>query len=397
MQPTNKTNQFIKFLKDDKFIEWKLCPTDELQTYWDEFLRQNPEEEAHFRLAEIHFSRIKLSSWQLSSEKKRKATERLIKSLHTHRKRRNLNHMVYIAAAFAALLIITILYMQRNSTPSMIHPGTPSDYIVGNELESQDILFMTGNGTTSFQEDVDIEIKQGEKAEIKGSSQGEKVILMAEHTMNKLVVPYGKRSRLTLPDGTQVWLNSGSILEFPSSFTGDTRRVSLSGEMYIEVVHNTEKAFVVETSGFAVQVFGTSFNVSSYRGNHPSVVLVEGSVGLTSATTRKELILVPNEQAILSDEGFFDKKTVNTELFTSWKDGYLTFNDTPVSEALKQIERYYNLLFNFGENVALDGLTCTGKIILSDNLDNVMTALSLISSTGYKKEDKTIYIYKNDD
>ena len=114
MQPTNNTNQFIKFLQDDKFIEWKLCPTDELQTYWDEFLRQNPEEEAHFRLAEIHFSRIKLSSWQLSSEKKRKATERLIKSLHTHRKRRNLNHMVYIAAAFAALLIITILYMQRN-------------------------------------------------------------------------------------------------------------------------------------------------------------------------------------------------------------------------------------------------------------------------------------------
>jgi len=92
--------------------------------------------------------------------------------------------------------------------------------------------------------------------------------------------------------------------------------------------------------------------------------------------------------------GIFDKKTVDVQLYTSWKDGYLTFNDTPISEALKQIGRYYNLSFNFGNNISFEGLTCTGKIILSENLDNVMTTLSLISSTVYKKEGKTIYIYK---
>ncbi|HBX18829.1 MAG TPA: iron dicitrate transport regulator FecR, partial [Porphyromonadaceae bacterium] len=80
--------------------------------------------------------------------------------------------------------------------------------------------------------------------------------------------------------------------------------------------------------------------------------------------------------------------------FISWKNGYLTFEDTPVIEALKQIERYYNLSFNFDEEVSFQGLTCTGKIILSDNLDNVMTTLALISSTTYKKEDTQIYIYK---
>ena len=81
--------------------------------------------------------------------------------------------------------------------------------------------------------------------------------------------------------------------------------------------------------------------------------------------------------------------------FISWKDGYLTFEDTPVIEALKQIERYYNLSFSYGDDVSFQGLTCTGKIILSDNLDNVMMALTLISGTKYKKEGKLIYIYKS--
>jgi ferric-dicitrate binding protein FerR (iron transport regulator) len=158
------------------------------------------------------------------------------------------------------------------------------------------------------------------------------------------------------------------------------------------VAPDKQKTFIVQTAGFAVKVFGTKFNVSSY--SHSSVVLVEGSVSLSSTAGSDELVLSPNEQAVLSDMGIFDKKTVDVKRYTSWKDGYLTFYDTPIQEALKQIERYYNLSFNFGNNVSFDGLTCTGKIILSENLDNVMTTLSLISSTVYKKEGKTIYIYK---
>jgi len=142
--------------------------------------------------------------------------------------------MGYVAAACAAVLIISISYLQRDQSSSVRDQVISSDYIVGNELESQDILFTTGNITTSFQENVDITIQQGKTAQIKTPQQGEKEIVMAENAMNKLVVPYGKRSKIILPDGTQAWLNSGSILEFPSSFTGETRTVKLSGEMYIE-------------------------------------------------------------------------------------------------------------------------------------------------------------------
>lgn len=393
MRSKTDNNRFVRFLKDEKFIEWKLFPTAELQAYWDEFLRQHPGEEDHLRLAETYFNRINFSSYQLSPGKKKIATERLKRSLHNHDRKHNLRLVAYAAAACTIALVITLFYQQREQTPSISKPATSPDYIVGNELESQDILFTTGNNTTAFQENVDIHIQNDKTAQIKTSRHGEKEIVMEQHAMNKLIVPYGKRSKIILPDGTQAWLNSGSMLEFPSSFTGDTRTVKLSGEMYIEVAPDRNSAFIVQTSDFKVAVFGTKFNVTSYDGSRSSVVLVEGSVGLSS-TGREELILSPNEQAVLSDVGTFERKKVDVQLYTSWKDGYLTFNDTPILEALKQIERYYNLSFNFGNNVSFDGLTCTGKIILSDNLDNVMTTLSLISSTGYRKEGKTIYIYK---
>jgi len=139
---------------------------------------------------------------------------------------------------------------------------------------------------------------------------------------------------------------------------------------------------------------GTKFNVSTYAGSLSSVILVEGSVSLQSVN-KQELFLLPEEQAIYSEStGTFNTQRVDIHSFISWKDGYLTFEDTPITEALKQIERYYNLSFNYDDNVSFQNLTCTGKIILSENLDNVMTALTLISATKYKKEDKLIYIYK---
>jgi hypothetical protein len=263
---------------------------------------------------------------------------------------------------------------------------------VGNERESEDILFITGNRTAAFQSNVDIRIDDDNTAQIKREDAIDEEISIERNTMNKLVVPYGKRSKIVLSDGTRVWLNSGSSLEFPSAFSPEKREVFLSGEMYIEVAPDKSRSFYVHISAFDVKVYGTKFNVSSYGESASSVVLVEGSVGLQTAA--EEILLLPDEQATYTHGGAFEKRKVDACTLVSWKDGYLTFEDTPVIEALKQIERFYNLSFNYGGNVSFQGLTCTGKIILSDNPDNVMTALTLISSTKYKKENKRIYIYK---
>lgn len=393
MQLKTDANSFIRFLKNEKFIEWKLFSTDELNTYWEEYLRQYPGEKDDILLAEKYFRSINVLSLEMPQEKKKEAILRLEQSLSTYSRKRRIRRLAYVAAACVAALVISVLYLQKEMNRSRDELLASSGYIVGSELKAEDILFITGNRTATFQGNVDIQIQGDKTARVRSEDAEDAEISIEQHAMNKLIVPYGKRSKIILPDGTQAWLNSGSMLEFPSSFTGGTRTVKLSGEMYIEVAPDRNSAFIVQASDFKVAVFGTKFNVTSYDGSRSSVVLVEGSVGLSS-TGREELILSPNEQAVLSDVGTFDRKKVDVQLYTSWKDGYLTFNDTPILDALKQIERYYNLSFNFGNNVSFDGLTCTGKIILSENLDNVMTTLSLISSTGYRKEGKTIYIYK---
>jgi hypothetical protein len=394
MQFNRDDNNFIRFLKDEKFIEWKLFPTDELNKYWEEFLLQFPDKRKDIKLAEKHFRHIKLSSYKQSPGKKQEAAKRLEKSLRRYYIKNNVRRFAFAAAACAAVLVLSLLYLHEKLYKSRNQLITSSEYIVGNELKQEDIMFITGNETASFQHNIDIQISSEKTAQIRSEYQDAEEISIEQHTMNKLIVPYGKQSRITLADGTQVWLNSGTTLEFPSSFTKNKREVYLTGEMYIEVAPDKNRSFYVHTSDFNVRVYGTKFNASSYAGSPASVVLVEGSIGLQSDDGKQELRLSPDEQAVYSDNGTFQTKRVNVQPFISWKDGYLTFEDTPVTEALKQIERYYNLSFNYGDEVSFQGITCTGKIILSDNLDNVMTALTLISAMKYKKKDKLIYIYK---
>ncbi len=385
-------NNFIHFLKDEKFIEWKLFSTDELDTYWEKYLQQHPDEKRDILLAEKYLKKISVPPLKITKEKKQEAILHLEQSLFAFKRKRNFRRFVY-AAACAAILVFSTLYIQREMNPFGKKMDASKNYIVGSKLESENILFITGNETVSFQANVEIEIREDKIAQIKSEQKENREISIEQYTPNKLIIPYGKRSRVTLSDGTQVWLNSGSSLEFPSTFTGNSREIYLSGEMYIEVAPNNHKPFYVHTSEYDIKVYGTRFNVSSYSGSSSSVVLVEGSIGLQS-NGKQELLLSPEEQAVYAGNGDFQTQKVDVTPFISWKDGYLTFEDTPVIEALRQIERYYNLSFNYDDTISFQGLTCTGKIILSENLDNVMIALTLISGTKYKKEDKLIYIYK---
>ena len=384
---------FIRYLKDDKFIEWKLFQTDELNLYWAEFLEKNPKEKDNIVLADQHFQRIRFSSDGLSKEIKLGALKRLEQSLNEFSRKRRIFRCVYIGAASVAILILSVVCINKIESRFFDKQMASNDYIVGSELTSEDILFISGNKTESFKNDIDIQIDGNKKARVKDGNDEEKNVDIVQDAINKLIIPYGKRSKVVLSDGTKVWLNSGSTLEFPTRFSENSREIKLSGEIYIEVTQDKKKPFLIHTPEYNVRVYGTKFNVSSYSGSTSSVVLVEGSVGLQSAN-KKELYLSPNEQAVYTGSGTFKTKKIDVNPFICWKDGYLIFEDTPISEVLSRISRYYNLSFNYEKDTTLKEQTCTGKIILSDNLDNVLTTLSLISSTQYRKENNLIYIYK---
>ena len=329
----------------------------------------------------------------LGSNEQEELLNRIQTTIHNKKRTRigrRLIASVATSAACAVLIILFTMLFKDNDTESEFNGGM----IVGELLNSEDVQLVTNNNTISFNDNIEISLDEKGTAQINQRNKEIKKIELKRNDLNSLIIPFGKRSDLILADGTKIWLNSGTVLEFPAQFDENERVINLkSGEIYLEVKHDDNKPFYVITQDIRVEVHGTSFNVTSYDNLNSTVILVEGHVSLRKNGVNRSVSLYPNELAVYNSESLeFDKKEVNVEDYTSWKDGYLSLNKTPMTEVLKRISRYYNLSFNYDNSVELQNRSCTGKIQLSENLENVMTTISLLTSTSYEIENNRIYI-----
>lgn len=381
-------------LQDSNFVLWQLTKDSFLDAYWEEVINNNPALKEEIDKAIQVFPKIKLDQNKLTETEYDFLSNRIHSSLLHIRQKKRIRLIIQYATAACIALIVGFSFYYLNPTPEKI-PSLAEHAITSENLEKKDIYLITDTKTSTFSQNVHVQVDKNGSTIIKDADGNKSTIIKkSKSIMNKLVVPYGKRSQLELSDGTKVWLNSGSVLEFPSVFTGNTRTINLTGEMYIEVVKNPQIPFYVNTPNMQVKVYGTSFNISAYPDNDSqSVVLVKGSVGIKNKSD-KEMMLIPNEMLTYENHKW-SKSKVDIIKYTSWKDGYIVLDRTPIYNVLKQIERYYNLSFNIDKNLDLQTRTCTGKIYLSDNLDNVMTTISLLSSTRYDRNNKTIYININ--
>lgn len=381
---------YTDFLKDRQFIQWQLMPDEKLNSYWEVFFMQHPKLEKESQKAITYLKKRGMNKSTLSRIEHIELLERIQKTIRQEKKIKR-HRLLWYASTVAAIGLIVIGI--RLFPPALESIATPDiELITGELLNNQDIQLITSGEAISFQNNVEVMLYGEGTAEIVQNNNETSKIKIAKDKLNSLIVPYGKRSTLTLADGSKIWLNSGSVLEFPAQFGGKKREIRLTaGEMYIEVSPDKEKPFYVQTANFNVRVYGTKFNILNYSGSPQSVILVEGSVSLQSKG-HKELFIKPNEKAVYSESGLFDRHNVDVNQYISWKDGYLSFDKTPMTEVLQQIGRYYNLSFNFDNDIHLQKRTCTGKIYLSDNLDNVMTTVTLLTSTKYEKQDNRIYI-----
>lgn len=388
----SELKHYTDFLKEPDFVQWQLTSDEALESYWLEFIQKNPHLENEFSQAITSLKKEILNKNTLSKTEQSELLYKIEQTLQASKKQKQRKIIVqYVAASVAvALLLIGITFFLPKG--NNINEISNESLIVGELLNNEDIKFITNEKSMSFQNDVEVKLDKRGTVEITQKDKEAINIEVDNAKINTLIVPYGKRSTITLADGTKVWLNSGSVLEFPSQFANNKREIKLkSGEIYIEVSPDKNKPFNVITSDLNVRVYGTKFNISNYNDAPHTVVLIEGSVSIQTNES-KEVILNPNELVKLSENGSFEKTKVDGNEYISWKDGYLTLNKTPMSEILNQISRYYNLSFDFEKDVNLKNKTCTGKIYLSENLDNVMTTLTLLSSTQYKRDKNSIYI-----
>lgn len=166
---------------------------------------------------------------------------------------------------------------------------------------------------------------------------------------SEMFTPNGSKTKLDLPDGSTVWLNDGSKLRFPQQFNKKTRTVYLNGEAYFNIHHNSKKPFVVKTPEINIRVLGTKFNVMAYMDESTIETTVEEGKVLIErineqGDTKKIVELGPDQQSVYnknSGETYTNK--VNTDEFTSWKDGKLILRNDPLEIAVKKLERWYNV------------------------------------------------------
>jgi ferric-dicitrate binding protein FerR (iron transport regulator) len=150
----------------------------------------------------------------------------------------------------------------------------------------------------------------------------------------------GNLNELELEDGSVIWLNKGATLSYPEKFTGDTRYVKLSGEAYFEVARDERHPFIVTTDNSEITVLGTSFNVNS-TSIHTQVSVVTGKVQVASNTTKEQIILDPNQAAIITRGNIIRFETTNQN-FLAWKTGIFEFLNTPIEQVVLDLNTYYD-------------------------------------------------------
>lgn len=218
---------------------------------------------------------------------------------------------------------------------------------------------------------------------------GEDRLKMVEISTNPGIV-----STFDLPDGSKVWLNTNSSLTYTDNFKTGKRLVELNGEGYFEVVKNTKKPFIVKVSSlYAVEVLGTSFNVSAYQDdNIIETTLAEGSVKITaSAEDGNNIIclLRPNEKAeYQKGSKQLETKQVNTDVDTGWINGEIIFKQESMSNVLKKLSRHYNVEFDVKDQEVMDAvITARFK---DEQLSQVMEYLKVASGIKYVIHKPTI-------
>jgi len=173
--------------------------------------------------------------------------------------------------------------------------------------------------------------------------------------MNRIVTPIGGEYQVELPDGTVVWLNADSYLEFPSKFSDKQRKVVAKGELYFDVAKNKDWPFVVESNGMKLRVLGTEFNLRAYSDENEMVsTLVEGSV-LVSNSRGDQVILRPGRQvSVNTSSKVMQEKQANVEVVTAWKNGKFIFDNQRIEDIMYDLARWYDVKIFFANSKVKD-------------------------------------------
>mgnify|MGYP001371631022 FL=1 len=215
-----------------------------------------------------------------------------------------------------------------------------------------------------------------------------------EEEYNRIIVPKGRRSMIVLADNSKIWINSGSKVIYPRTFSTGKRQIFVEGEVFLKVACNEAKPFVVSTSAFEVEVLGTSFNISAHKGSSQAdVVLVEGAVDVKDHLER-HIKMQPNERVELNEAGIAKKESVNALDYIHWVDGVWVLDGKPLKEVIRYLVDYYGRPIHCDPSV--ENELCYGKLFLNEELDKVLESIRQTLPEVLSARKDVVYINNNE-
>lgn len=391
----NNSYEISELIK--RSITGEILPEEKL--ILNNWLKESDENrELYEKLKSIDFQLDKLS--QYSSFNKERIKKNIEKELFP---KSAFNHKTYWYKYAAAILIpivfiigYSLLFKQNKeitlaNIDESITPGTQKATLVLSNGEN--IILDAKKNKNTFNEGGVVITNQENK--LNYLSGGEKSYFgRSELVYNELKTPRGGGYNLQLSDGTNVWLNSGSSLRFPVSFTDTVRQVYLSGEAYFDVSHNG-KPFMVTTNNLNVHVLGTQFNLSAYEDEKEIVTtLVEGKVAITllDSNAVQDKILTPGLQSRVNKESrAIGIEKVNTSQFTSWIHGKLEFNNQDLEYVMKRLSRWYDFNYSFANNNAKK-YRFSARVNTDESISEILKMLEMTTSVKFQIEENNIIV-----
>lgn len=221
------------------------------------------------------------------------------------------------------------------------------------------------------------------------SNQTEETVVLAT---TKIETGIGERSKVTLPDGSAVWVNACSSITFDNTFGDEMRAVSLQGEAYFDVHTDSMKPFLVHTDHFTYRVTGTSFNVYSFNEeDETSIALLEGGVTIEYGTAKEKLY--PGEMFSYNKRtGKGLRENVNVAHISSWRHGEFTFDNLTFEELAKRLERTLDVQFVF-ENKRIAREHFGGTLRDNYSLETILKVIKTSIPIRYKIDENKVIIY----
>jgi len=342
--------------------------------------------------AELHYLITRSLGQENAEQYKKELLSKFDLLVRSKRKRRQA--WLRYAAIFIGLIGISTLLLLRNNSPKTVGQQEVTivlDNGTTKELSNKDASIVTrSNNIIAEQDGFKIVYK---KVSIENDDLDEPLVY------NTLNVPYGKKFEIVLSDGTQVYLNSGSSLTYPTAFyASGPRDVELTGEAYFTVESDSLRPFRVKTRELDTKVLGTQFNLSSYPDDETvQVVLVEGSLSVkrSNGFEASHLLLKPNQMAFYSNgHKELQLTDVDVSRYIAWKEGILYFKNEDFIHITKKLERHYNVAIEIRGDL-LKSERYTGRF-KTETIEEVLQGFQRIKDFAYKiTNDKIILTQKN--